>query len=180
MNNLILYNDTNEAFKYKLTLEGANITNTFTRLCLEFDDGFNAYFKGKIDEAGNCVVKLSSLENFSGNGTARIEVVAENSFFEIHSMPFTIKKRIKVKMDEKDSNFISKVNESKEIIIKLDKIEEVEEKKQPIATINESENKKEETEIKKDEKKVEEPKVSEHIESSMKTFDAFTTKKIHE
>jgi len=58
MEKLTLYTDKGEIFKYSLTLEGANYNETSTRLCLEFESGENLYFKGKLNETGNCTINI--------------------------------------------------------------------------------------------------------------------------
>lgn len=96
MNSLQIYTDKSENFKFQLTLEGADISNTFSRLCLEFDDGQNIYFKGKLDNTGLCTVKIPAMKGFQGSGNAKIEVVAESTYFPIHEMRFNIEKKLEV------------------------------------------------------------------------------------
>lgn len=100
MDNLVLYSDSKENLKYNLALEGCTPENTTTKLCLEFNNGYNLYFKGKIDKWGNCVVNIDALKQFDGFGTAKIEVIAESTHFVIHEMPFEVKKKINVKINE--------------------------------------------------------------------------------
>lgn len=111
MKGLTLYNDANEKFKYKLTLEGARMEETFSRLCLEFESGENLYFKGKLDQYGNCIVDIKALKNFEGGGVAKIEVIAENTFFTIHEMPFEVKKKVIVKLNKIEESFIEEIEE---------------------------------------------------------------------
>lgn len=117
MKGLTLYNDANEKFKYKLTLEGARMEETFSRLCLEFDSGENIYFKGKLDQYGNCIVDIKALKNFEGGGKAKIEVIAENTFFTIHEMPFEVKKKINVKLNKIEESFIEEMEEEAKPIV---------------------------------------------------------------
>ena len=48
MDNLILYSDSKEKLKYNLSIDGCTLKNTTTKLCLEFNNGYNLYFKGEI------------------------------------------------------------------------------------------------------------------------------------
>ena len=100
MDNLILYSDKKEKLKYNLYLEGGTILNTTTKLCLEFKEGYNLYFKGDIDDVGNCVVNIDKLKEFEGIGRAKIEVITENTHFVIHEMPFEVKKKVNAKINE--------------------------------------------------------------------------------
>jgi len=145
MNNLILYSDASEKFKYKLTLEGAKIEETTSRLCLEFDSGENVYFKGKIDQNGNCVVNITALKHFEGCGKAKIEVIAEKNYFTIHEMPFEVKKKIDVKFESnKNDNYDIEVEEKKPVIgITFDKVFEKNEKNEKV--VDNQDNKVKET-----------------------------------
>ena len=134
MNNLVLFSDSKENIKYNLTVEGCNIENTSTKLCLEFNDGYNLYFNGKIDNQGNCVVTVDALKEFDGNGKAKIEVIAENTYFVLHEMPFEVKKKVNVKINENVQKDFIEIEDDKPkvgISFQQDKVEElIEEKKE--------------------------------------------------
>lgn len=101
MDNMIFYSDVSENLKYNLELEGANLKNTWTRLCLEFESGKNLYFQGTINEYGQVNVKLPIFAEENGQkGKLKIEVVADNTFFELYNTEFEIKKKINVGIKE--------------------------------------------------------------------------------
>lgn len=125
MKHLTLYNDANEKFKYKLTLEGAKIEDTSSRLCLEFDSGENIYFKGKLDQAGNCIVNIKALKHFEGKGNAKIEVIADKTYFTIHEMPFEVKKKVDVKFESVNNDFDLEIeNEEPKVGISFERVTE--------------------------------------------------------
>lgn len=100
MENLIFYSDISEKLNYNLSLEGANISNSWTRLCLEFENGENLYFTGKINENGDVSIKIPALKDKSGlTGTMKIEVVADNTYFELHKSGFDVKKKVNVSIN---------------------------------------------------------------------------------
>lgn len=99
MKNLIFYKDKGEKFSYRLTIEGVSIGDTSSRLCLEFENGENVYFKGKINRDGTCTVQIPPLKLYEGKGIAKVECIAENTFFNLHSIPFEVKQKVNVKLD---------------------------------------------------------------------------------
>lgn len=128
MDNLILYSDSKENLKYNLSIMGCTLTDTTTKLCLEFNNGYNLYFNGNIDGNGDCVVDIDELKDFEGKGHAKIEVVAENTLFVIHEMPFEVKKKIDVKVNENSENGFELEVKDKEVLVDIkfqeEKIEE--------------------------------------------------------
>lgn len=100
METLTLYSDISENFNYNLSIEGANIHNSWTRLCLEFENGENLYFNGKINENGDVVINIPSMmERNNTRGKAKIECVAENTYFELYSVDFEIKRKVNVSLN---------------------------------------------------------------------------------
>ena len=101
MKKLHLYTDRGEIFKYSLMIEGAQQSGIKTRLCLEFDNGNNVYFKGRIDENGRCEVNIPALRHLEkGTGIAKVEVVADDTLFEIFEIEFELKQKVVVKLVE--------------------------------------------------------------------------------
>ena len=100
MKNLTLYKDKSQTFKYNIVVEGVSISDTTSRLCLEFENGENLYFKGNINENGECSVSIPALKRYEGKGMVKIECIAENTFFDLHKSPFEIKQKVNVKINE--------------------------------------------------------------------------------
>ena len=79
MKNLTFYTDKKNNFKYKLNVQGdgASLSTTTSRLCLEFKNGLNLYVKSKINESnGQCIAEIPSLEFLEeSEGKLRIETI---------------------------------------------------------------------------------------------------------
>src|SRR5574343_637962 len=104
METLTLYSDISENFNYNLSIEGANIHNSWTRLCLEFENGENLYFNGKINENGDVVINIPSMmERNNTRGKAKKEEVETNK----PKVKFTFNKT-----EVEDEIIVPKVNKS--------------------------------------------------------------------
>lgn len=85
-----LYTDKSEDFICKIELEGADLSDTQSRLVLK--TGIHNYlFEGSIDSSGNCIVPLKNLKKLFKNGEEGeivLEVIAEDTFFSPWSDSF--------------------------------------------------------------------------------------------
>lgn len=111
MEKLVIHKNKGEVFKCQLDIEGASVTETMVRLCLEFDDNKNFFFYGQVDKEGKCVIevpKLKELENKSGKVV--IEAVADSTYFKIYETEVELKNSVEVKMTE-SSSFLTKVTD---------------------------------------------------------------------
>lgn len=100
MKSLTLYKDKSETLKFKLQVDGVSINETSSRLCLEFENGNNVYFKGNVQSDGNCSITVPPLKMFEGKGIAKIECVAESTFFNLTTLPFEVKQKVNVVIQE--------------------------------------------------------------------------------
>ena len=78
-----LYTDKQETFECDLFLEGADLKESSARIVVESKD-LTLMFKGTIDDKGNCKVpikKLRGLVSENDKGTMRLEVIAEDTYF---------------------------------------------------------------------------------------------------
>lgn len=105
-----LYTDKSEDFKCKIDVEGTKLSETRARLVIEGKD-ISLLFEGKIDSEGNCVVPIKKLKNLLSedeNGTMRLEVIAEDTFFSPWEDDFTIKtnKKVTVEVFNNDKDVI--------------------------------------------------------------------------
>lgn len=85
-----LYTDKSEDFKCKIELEGADLSDTQSRLVLKTGT-HNYLFEGTIDGSGNCTVPLKNLKKLFKNGDEGeivLEVIAEDTFFSPWSDSF--------------------------------------------------------------------------------------------
>lgn len=78
------YTDKQEVFKCRLDLKGAKLVESKARLVLESGD-YNLMFYGSVDEQGYCKIpinKLNQLLEETSTGTVKLEVIAEDTYFE--------------------------------------------------------------------------------------------------
>ena len=106
-----LYTDKIENFECKLQLEGASLSKAFSRIILETDD-INLSFNGKIDDSGKCIIpikKLRGLLDESIEGSMKLEVIAEDVYFQPWQSEFIVEtaKRINVEVISQKKNTIS-------------------------------------------------------------------------
>lgn len=100
------YTDKQEVFECKISLQGASYTNSKARLVLE-SDNMNFIFYGKINSEGKCTVPVNKLKNYLNEdikGTVKLEVIAEDTFFEPWSDKFEVKTNKKVTVEVKSNN----------------------------------------------------------------------------
>ena len=154
------FTDKQEVFECKISLQGASYNNSKARLVLE-SDNMNFIFYGKINSEGKCTVPVNKLKNYlteDTKGTVKLEVIAEDTFFEPWSDKFEVKtnKKVTVEVKSNNSNVIEEqetpakvtVSEVKNIKTKSNKILVITEEfikllaKEKITIFNLSENKK--------------------------------------
>lgn len=95
------YTDKQELFECKLDLEGAKLSDSKARLVLE-STNYNLLFYGTIDQNGTCkipVKKLKSLLQESDTGRVKLEVIAEDTFFEPWNDSYNVKTSKKVTVE---------------------------------------------------------------------------------
>lgn len=112
------YTDKQELFECKLDLEGAKLSDSRARLVLE-SDNYNLLFYGSIDENGSCkipVKKLKSLLQETDKGKVKLEVIAEDTFFEPWSDTYDVKTNKKVTV-EVVSKQVTPIQEKKVAVV---------------------------------------------------------------
>jgi hypothetical protein len=96
-----LYTDKIENFEAKIKLEGASLKKSKARLVVEAD-GFDIMFKGTISESGKVnipVKRLRGLIDESTEGTIRLEVIAEDTYFIPWESKFKVKQSKKITVE---------------------------------------------------------------------------------
>ena len=96
-----LYTDKQEIFECKITLEGASLTKAISRIIVETQD-LKLMFEGTIDKDGNCKVpikKLNGLLKENDNGTMKLEVIAEDTYFNPWESDFEVDTAKKIKVE---------------------------------------------------------------------------------
>ena len=99
------FTDKQEVFECKISLQGASYNNSKARLVLE-SDNMNFIFYGKINSEGKCTVPVNKLKNYlteSTKGTVKLEVIAEDTFFEPWSDKFEVQTAKKVTVEVKSA-----------------------------------------------------------------------------
>ena len=96
-----LYTDKQENFECKLQLEGASLKKAFARIILESED-MNLVFKGTIDTNGKCSIpikKMNGLLDESTKGAMKLEVVAEDVYFQPWQSEFIVETAKKLSVE---------------------------------------------------------------------------------
>lgn len=113
------YTDKQEVFECKLDLEGAKLTDSRARLVLE-SSNYNLLFYGKIDENGKCripVKKLKSLLAETDSGKVKLEVIAEDTYFEPWSDTYNVKTNKKVTVEVVSNQSTKTLTEKKVTVV---------------------------------------------------------------
>ena len=106
-----LFTDKPEVFECDIKIQGASLKKSEARLVVETND-YSLLFNGTIDTAGKCKIpirKLRGLIDESSNGSIRLEVIAEDTFFTPWKSKFEVQKSKMVTVEVKSQ-------EDKEII----------------------------------------------------------------
>ena len=110
-----LFTDKAELFECDIKVEGTSLSKSKARLVVETSD-YSLMFNGNIDSSGKCKVpirKLKGLIDESSNGSVRLEVIAEDTFFTPWESKFEIQKSKKVMVEVKTQQDKPIIKESK-------------------------------------------------------------------
>ena len=115
-----LYTDKQETFECDLFLEGADLKQSSARILVETKD-LTLLFPGKINEDGNCKVpikKLKGLLDENSKGNIKLEVIAEDVYFNPWESDFEVvtDKKIKVEVKQQDKPIIE--NKKPKMVVK--------------------------------------------------------------
>ena len=125
-----LFTDKKENFECKIELEGASLDNAVARLVIE-SKKINLLFEGTIDTKGNCVIpvnKLKGLLKEDDSGSIKLEVIAEDVYFNPWESDFIVDTSKKIKVEIKEQAEITKPR-AKVTEIKQDTTKKVEKTK---------------------------------------------------
>jgi hypothetical protein len=98
-----LFTDREELFEAKIKLSGASLKESFCRLVVESEE-WNIVFKGTIDSKGNCSIPIKKLKNVMSeglNGTMKLEVIAEDTYFVPWESEFEVETSKSVQVEVK-------------------------------------------------------------------------------
>lgn len=93
-----LYTDKNNKFSCNIQVDGTSLANSKVRLVVE-SEGISYLFDGKIFENGNCEVNIPKTKNFlseNSKGNMRLEVIADDVFFEPWNSDYMVETTKKV------------------------------------------------------------------------------------
>ena len=108
-----LYSDKQNIFECDIQLEGASLSQAFARVILEGKD-LNLIFNGEINSDGNCRINLPKLSMIKEGGEMKLEVIADDMYFNPWNTEFDIKKSKNITVEVKEpSSKIIKENKAK-------------------------------------------------------------------
>ena len=95
-----LYSDKNNIFECDIQLEGASISQAFARVIVE-GDNLNLVFNGNITNEGNCRIEMPKLSMLKEGGKMKLEVIADEMYFNPWNSDFELKKSKSVTVEVK-------------------------------------------------------------------------------
>ena len=99
-----LYTDKQENFECQIYLEGTSLSKAKARLVVE-SNNLNLMFNGKIDKDGKCQIPIKKLRGFleeNDRGNIKLEVIAEDTYFQPWQSEFTVDTAKKIKVEIKE------------------------------------------------------------------------------
>jgi len=95
-----LYSDKNNVFECDIQLEGASLSQAFARVIVESND-LNLIFNGDITSEGNCRINLPRLNMLKEGGEMKLEVIADDMYFNPWNSEFELKKSKNITVEVK-------------------------------------------------------------------------------
>jgi hypothetical protein len=126
-----LYTDKANKFNCNIEVEGTSLAKSQVRVVIESDD-MTYMFKGSIQNNGECEVIIPKTKSFLSEGTIgnmRLEVIADDVYFEPWSSDFSVvtNKKVTVQIaeqeEEKPRMKVQVAEQSEEVKVKEQKIE---------------------------------------------------------
>ena len=133
-----LYSDKNNIFECDIQLEGASITQAFARVIVE-GNNLNLVFNGDITSEGNCRIEMPKLNMLKEGGEMKLEVIADDMYFNPWNSDFELKKSKSVTVEVKQPT--DKVIKENKATVKVNIPKEVKPKRmvsKPKKTLKES------------------------------------------
>ena len=110
-----LFTDKTELFECNISLQGASLKKSKARLVGETQD-YSLLFNGSINSNGKCEIpirKLKGLIDEDTNGSIRLEVIAEDTFFTPWQSDFEVETSKKVTVEVKTQSTQKPILEAK-------------------------------------------------------------------
>ena len=133
-----LYSDKKNIFECDIQLEGASLSQAFARVIVE-GENLNLVFNGNISSEGNCRIEMPKLTMLKEGGEMKLEVIADDMYFNPWNSDFELKKskNIKVEVKQPKDNII-KENKAKAKVKVNNQTKVIKPKKQSKPTIKEA------------------------------------------
>ena len=127
-----LYSDKKNIFECDIQLEGASLSQAFARVIIEGDD-LNLVFNGTITNDGYCKIEMPKLNVMEGNGNMKLEVIADDMYFNPWDSDYELKKSksIKVEVRQPTQDVITETKAK----VKVNVVNEQKEVKTPIKRV---------------------------------------------
>ena len=115
-----LYTDKANKFNCNIEIEGTSLSKSKVRLVIETDE-MSYMFNGSIENTGICEVNIPKTKHFLPEGTKgnmRLEVIADDVYFEPWASDFNVKTNKKVNVvvaEQKEEPVKPKINEIKTV-----------------------------------------------------------------
>ena len=113
-----LFTDKTELFECNISLQGASLKKSKARLVVETQD-YSLLFNGSINSNGKCEIpirKLKGLIDEDTNGSIRLEIIAEDTFFTPWQSDFEVETSKKVTVEVKTQTTQKPILEAKATI----------------------------------------------------------------
>ena len=110
-----LFTDKTELFECNISLQGASLKKSKARLVVETKD-YSLLFNGSINSNGKCEIpirKLKGLIDEDTNGSIRLEVIGEDTFFTPWQSDFEVETSKKVTVEVKTQTTQKPILEAK-------------------------------------------------------------------
>ena len=132
-----LYSDKKNIFECDIQLEGASLSQAFARVIIEGDD-LNLVFNGTITKEGNCKIEMPKLKILEGSGNIKLEVIADDMYFNPWESDYELKKSksIKVEVKQPTQNVITETKAR----VKVNVVKEEKKVKKPIKRVVKTKN----------------------------------------
>lgn len=101
MANYKLYVDKSTSFECRIQLQGASLKNAQARLIVVSEDA-NLLYEGKIERNGKCTIPIGKLRGVldeDSKGTLKLEVIADDTYFQPWKSPFVVKTSKKLRVE---------------------------------------------------------------------------------
>jgi len=144
-----LYTDKPNKFSCNIEIEGTSLSKSKVRLVVETDE-MSYMFNGNIENTGVCEVNIPKTKHFLPEGTIgnmRLEVIADDVYFEPWSSDFSVKTNKKVnvvvaeQIEEKPKMKVQVVEQIEETPKVEEKVKVAEVKKSVEPTVTETKKK---------------------------------------